>query len=53
MTAPAAFLLCIPGITESSELSLSDNLGIESGVCVWMTETANWLSLSERDFKAC
>ena len=30
-------------IDESSELSLSDNLGIESGDMHRMTETANWL----------
>jgi helicase len=30
-------------ITESSELSLSDNLGIESGDMHRMTETADWL----------
>jgi helicase len=36
-------------ITESSELSLSDNLGIESGDMHRMTETANWLSYCLRE----
>lgn len=36
-------------ITESSELSLSDNLGIESGDMHRMTETANWLSYCMRE----
>ena len=31
-------------ITESTELSLSDSLGIESGDMHRMTENANWLS---------
>jgi helicase len=36
-------------ISESSELSLSDNLGIESGDMHRMTETANWLSYCLRE----
>ncbi|HJJ23194.1 MAG TPA: DEAD/DEAH box helicase [Nitrosopumilus sp.] len=36
-------------ITESSELSLSDSLGIESGDMHRMTETANWLSYCLRE----
>ena len=36
-------------ITESSELSLSDNLGIESGDMHRMTENANWLSYCLRE----
>ncbi|WP_299293374.1 DEAD/DEAH box helicase [Nitrosopumilus sp.] len=36
-------------IAESSELSLSDNLGIESGDMHRMTETANWLSYCLRE----
>lgn len=36
-------------ITESSELSLSDNLGIESGDMHRMAETANWLSYCLRE----
>ena len=36
-------------ITEHSELSLSDNLGIESGDMHRMTETANWLSYCLRE----
>lgn len=36
-------------ITESSELSISDNLGIESGDMHRMTETANWLSYCLRE----
>ena len=36
-------------ITESTELSLSDNLGIESGDMHRMTETANWLSYCLRE----
>ena len=36
-------------IGESSELSLSDNLGIESGDMHRMTETANWLTYCLRE----
>ena len=36
-------------INESSELSLSDNLGIESGDMHRMTETANWLTYCLRE----
>ncbi|MEK0345910.1 MAG: DEAD/DEAH box helicase, partial [Nitrosopumilus sp.] len=36
-------------ISESSELSLSENLGIESGDMHRMTETANWLSYCLRE----
>ncbi len=36
-------------ITESTELSLSDSLGIESGDMHRMTETANWLSYCLRE----
>ena len=36
-------------ITESSELSLSDNFGVESGDMHRMTETANWLSYCLRE----
>ena len=36
-------------ITESSELSLSDSLGIESGDMHRMTENANWLSYCLRE----
>jgi helicase len=36
-------------ITESSELSLSDNFGIESGDMHRMAETANWLSYCLRE----
>ncbi|KAF6245285.1 DEAD/DEAH box helicase [Nitrosopumilus sp. b2] len=36
-------------ITESSELSLSDSLGIESGDVHRMTETANWLAYCLRE----
>ena len=36
-------------ITESSELSLSDSLGIESGDMHRMAETANWLSYCLRE----
>ncbi len=36
-------------ITESSELSLSDNLGIESGDMHRMVEMANWLSYCLRE----
>ena len=36
-------------ITESSELSLSDRLGIESGDMHRMAETANWLSYCLRE----
>ena len=36
-------------ITESSETSLSDNLGIESGDMHRMVETANWLSYCLRE----
>jgi helicase len=36
-------------ITESTELSLSDNLGIESGDMHRMTENANWLSYCLRE----
>ncbi len=36
-------------ITESSELSLSDNLGIESGDMHRMVETADWLSYCLRE----
>ena len=36
-------------ISESSELSLSDNLGIESGDMHRMAETANWLSYCLRE----
>jgi len=36
-------------ITESSELSLSDNLGIESGDMHRIAETANWLSYCLRE----
>ena len=36
-------------ITESSELSLSNNLGIESGDMHRMKETANWLSYCLRE----
>ncbi len=36
-------------ITESSELSLSDSLGIESGDIHRMTENANWLSYCLRE----
>ena len=36
-------------ITESSELSISDNLGIESGDLHRMAETANWLSYCLRE----
>ena len=36
-------------IAESSELSLSDNLGIESGDMHRMTETANWLTYCLRE----
>ena len=36
-------------ITESSELTLSDNLGIESGDMHRMVETANWLSYCLRE----
>ena len=36
-------------ICESSELSLSDNLGIESGDMHRMTETANWLTYCLRE----
>ncbi|BDQ31681.1 extensin [Nitrosopumilus zosterae] len=36
-------------ITESSELSLSDNLGIESGDMHRMVENANWLSYCLRE----
>ena len=36
-------------ITESSELSLSDSLGVESGDMHRMTETANWLSYCLRE----
>ena len=36
-------------ITESSELSLSDNLGIESGDMHRMVESANWLSYCLRE----
>ena len=36
-------------ITESTELSLSDNLGIESGDMHRMTESANWLAYCLRE----
>jgi len=36
-------------ITESSELSLSDNFGVESGDMHRMAETANWLSYCLRE----
>jgi len=36
-------------ITESSELSISDSLGIESGDMHRMTENANWLSYCLRE----
>ncbi len=36
-------------VTESSELSLSDNFGIESGDMHRMAETANWLSYCLRE----
>ncbi|NMI81865.1 MAG: DEAD/DEAH box helicase [Candidatus Nitrosopumilus sp. MTA1] len=36
-------------ITESSELSLSDNFGVESGDMHRMVETANWLSYCLRE----
>ena len=36
-------------INESSELSMSDNLGIESGDMHRMTETANWLTYCLRE----
>ncbi len=36
-------------ITESSELTLSDNLGIESGDMHRMTENANWLTYCLRE----
>ena len=36
-------------VSESSELSISDNLGIESGDMHRMTETANWLSYCLRE----
>lgn len=36
-------------ITESSEVSLSDNLGIESGDMHRMVETANWLAYCLRE----
>jgi len=43
-------LLALQGwITESSELSLSDGLGIESGDMHRMTETANWLTYCLRE----
>nr|NIR86958.1 RNA helicase [Candidatus Bathyarchaeota archaeon] len=36
-------------ITESSEISLSDNLGVESGDMHRMVETANWLAYCLRE----
>ena len=44
-----SFLALHAWIDESSELSLSDNLGIESGDMHRMTETANWLTYCLRE----
>ena len=49
MIAQEAFWPYRHGLQNPTELSLSDNLGIESGDMHRMTETANWLSYCLRE----